>query len=381
MWVLSWVFLAIFGFFFYTLLQAWSTDTVVKRAHHMLQRAKNGDPDAEGLLAACCIECEYAIKRQPRHVRALEIWGAALWSRAKRTAPNEALRLLALAEQKYVEALDLQPDDPKLSIGLFWVLWDRAHLMGGRPGLDILDRLCDECERLLILHPSDAGLLSFWGNALESLGNRAAMPEADRRYAAAEEKYSAALAIKAGDAAIQCSLASVLWRRSRRHTGDEARALLGRAWRWIEAAVTANPSDARARSLRAWLLFGRSRLEPSVDVDRLLSQAAAQFAGHGEHPQAAGLISWAQAQRAASSDATRLLEAARQKLTEAEGREPGSAAYNLACICAQLGDDDGCREWLQRSGEPGVLVSREQMGAEEELAAVRDRPWFRELLA
>ena len=381
MWMLSWIFLAIFVFFLYTLLHAWSTDTVVKRAHHMLQRAKNGDPDAEGLLAACCIECEYAIKRQPRHVRALEIWGAALWSRAKRTAMTEALRLLAQAEQKYAEALEIQPDDPTLSIGLFWVLWDRAHLMGGQPGLELLERLCDECERLLILHSGDAALLSFWGNALESLGNRAPMPEADRLYAAAEEKYSAALAIKTGDAAIQCSLASVLWRRSRRHSGDEARGLLARAWRWIEAAVTTNPSDARARSLRAWLLFGRSRLEQSPDVDRLLAQAATQFAEHSEHPQAAGLISWAQAQRARPDDATRLLETARQKLMEAESREPGSAAYNLACVCAQLGDDDACREWLQRSGEPGVLVSREQMSVEEELAAVRDRPWFRELLA
>jgi hypothetical protein len=49
-------------------------------------------------------------------------------------------------------------------------------------------------------------------------------------------------------------------------------------------------------------------------------------------------------------------------------------------VCAQLGQESECREWLERSGEPGILVSPEQMSTETELAAVRDLPWFRDLV-
>lgn len=365
-------FIAIFGFALYTLMHSWGTDSFVNRAHGLLQRAKNGAPDADDLLAACCVDCEKAAARNPNDAYILKIWGAALWCQARRATRPDADRLFLQAEQKYTAALESKPDDVKLSVDLFWVLWDRAELHTGPAGIDLLERICDECERLLILHSQDAALLSFWGNALESMGNRAAQPEANRLYATAEEKYTAALAIKPNDASITCSLATLLWRQSRRRTGDEACALLARADQMLASALAANPGDARALSARAWVLFSQARWRPGEETNRLLAEAAARFAGT-EDPQlyqAAGLIFWAQGS----------LEAAREKLTAAEAHAPGSAAYNLACVCAQLGDDGECRQWLERSREPGVLVSREQMATEAELAAVRDRAWFRELV-
>ena len=47
---------------------------------------------------------------------------------------------------------------------------------------------------------------------------------------------------------------------------------------------------------------------------------------------------------------------------------------------AQLDEQAECRRWLEKSREPGILVSREQMAQEEELASVRGCDWFREML-
>ena len=44
-------------------------------------------------------------------------------------------------------------------------------------------------------------------------------------------------------------------------------------------------------------------------------------------------------------------------------RGPGPSAYNVACICAELGEMEECRQWLEQSGEPGGSVSRDQMAS------------------
>ena len=37
--------------------------------------------------------------------------------------------------------------------------------------------------------------------------------------------------------------------------------------------------------------------------------------------------------------------------------------------------------WLEKSGEPGILVSQEEISTELEFEKVRDLAWFDELLA
>jgi hypothetical protein len=370
--MLAFAFLVIFGFCIYALMRSWGTDSIVRHARDLLRRANNA-PNADDLLAASCVECERAFARNPHDPYILKIWGAALWSRGRRAGAAEADRYLRQAEQKYLGALESRPDDVQLTTNLFWVLWDRADLQSGPMRDDLLERICEEAERLLLLYPHETTLLSFWANALESMGNRAPGSEAERLYASAEEKYTAALAIKPDDPSLKASLATLLWRRARRRGGEEAHELLARSADLLDEALLANPSDTRALAARAWVLFSLQRLKPGNETDLLLSEAAARFATTNDPQlqQPAGLILWAQGS----------LAAAKEKLAAAESHAPGSAAYNLACVCAQLGDEAECRRWLERSREPGVLVSREQMSTEQELAAVRDLPWFRELLA
>src|SRR5262249_33918570 len=130
----------------------------------------------------------------------------------------------------------------------------------------------------------------------------------------------------------------------------------------------------------------RAKVMPGEETDRLLAEAAEQFATRATGAdgkallQGCGVVFWARSWGAEGAEATRLLTEARKKLTEAESHEPGSAAYNLACVCAQLGDEGECRQWLEKSREPGILVSKDQMASEQELGSVRELAWFREML-
>ena|ERR1041385_5860368 len=380
-----------FGYSLYVLLRSQNADFLARRAHAMLQEAGDkGDERAAELLARCCAECNKIVAGSPNHAFAWHIWGSALWNLGQ-TAKVEkdvakADRLFAAAEDKFVSALAVRPDDNKLTVDLLRVRWNRAELHPGAVGIEHLERICDECERLLIVKPDATVLLNLWGGALSAMGHRVTGEEADRLYAAAEEKYKEALRIAPDQVDSMSALGILVWRRAKLRRGAEANELLMQAGEWMDTALRLKPSDARALSGRAWILFARTRLMPCADTARLLDAAASQFAAveaNGDDAllrQARGVLLWARARCAEGEQATQLLHDAKSRLEEADHQEPGSAAYNLACVCAQLGDGAACREWLERSREPGILVSREQMAAEEELAAVRGSDWFRELL-
>ena len=378
---------AFFAVCLYALFRARGTDVAVQRANRKLQDARYATAeDAAQLLAECCAECEKLADRSPRDVFILQIWGAALWMRGK-AAPDEAADgFFAGAEERFAAALEIRPDDIPISVNRFWALLDRAARHPGVLGKHYLEQIGEECERLLILKPDTPALLRFWGGSLCCLGTRTAWPEADRLYREAEEKLLAVLAITPDDPDVMSSLSNVSWRRSKERDGDEAKAFLLRSSEWLDKALVARPSDAFALSSRAWVLFLRTKLLPGEETNRLLAEAVDRFAAAAETADAYrlrqgwGVVLWAQARCAEGEESRRLLEAAREKLAAAEAYEPRSAAYNLACVCAQLGELSKCREWLEKSGEPGILVSREQMAKEDELAGVRECAWFREML-
>src|SRR5690349_13569358 len=122
MYLLPLTIVAVVAFSAFMLMKAWSTDHMVHRAHGLLLRAKNGVPDADSLLAACCAECDRAAARNPRDSYIFKIWGAALWCQGHRAVGDDADHLYLQAEQKFLTALESKPDDVALSLDLFWVL-------------------------------------------------------------------------------------------------------------------------------------------------------------------------------------------------------------------------------------------------------------------
>jgi tetratricopeptide (TPR) repeat protein len=74
------------------------------------------------------------------------------------------------------------------------------------------------------------------------------------------------------------------------------------------------------------------------------------------------------------------LAEANEILLRREATNP-SRPYNHACVLALLGEEEACRAYLERGRLEDSLPSAVDMAGDEDLAAVRGKPWFRELLA
>jgi len=82
---------------------------------------------------------------------------------------------------------------------------------------------------------------------------------------------------------------------------------------------------------------------------------------------------------AGQEDAQQLFADAKEKCLAAEKVKPGDGAYNLACIAALQSDEQGCREWLEKSKQFGTLPNRSHMVNDPDLEAYREREWFKKL--
>jgi len=90
------------------------------------------------------------------------------------------------------------------------------------------------------------------------------------------------------------------------------------------------------------------------------------------------LSDWALRKEGAEAD--RLSGRRGRKLLRAEEIGPGFGAYNLACVSARSGDEDGCRDWLAKSQTAGRLPSKEKLLTDPDLESVRETSWFVELV-
>ncbi|MCH8156616.1 MAG: hypothetical protein IID18_02505, partial [Nitrospinae bacterium] len=72
-----------------------------------------------------------------------------------------------------------------------------------------------------------------------------------------------------------------------------------------------------------------------------------------------------------------LLANAKKKFLAAEEFMPGSGAYNLARLMALLGNESGCREWLEKCTELDALPSNEILLGEADFTLVQNSKWFR----
>jgi tetratricopeptide (TPR) repeat protein len=76
---------------------------------------------------------------------------------------------------------------------------------------------------------------------------------------------------------------------------------------------------------------------------------------------------------------TALLEKA-EELTRKAEQFSGRATYNFACVLARREQEEECRQQLLRCKADGTLPSKDHLLADDDLAAYRDREWFRKML-
>jgi hypothetical protein len=88
----------------------------------------------------------------------------------------------------------------------------------------------------------------------------------------------------------------------------------------------------------------------------------------------------AQAKSKRGINAHPLLAEAKGVLQKAEEYQPGVGCYNMARLQAQLANETGCRQWLERCQEHNVLPDADMLHGETLFASVRESKWFKNLV-
>jgi len=264
-------------------------------------------------------------------------------------------------------------------------LADRASRRAGEDMDQLFERAQNRFRSLHRANPTYVPALKLWGVALAGRALKCNQPIVDQMYGEAVEKLSLALTLAPNDVEVLINLAKVLERLAWLKLPHISRPGLVRARELAERALSLEPHHPQALDVWAFVLYGQVHAVPGEDIDQTLADAYAKFKSAYESTANGGILSgwatiaFAQADRTSGSDADRLLRDAKGKYAEAYSRDPMST-YNLACVCARLGELDECRDWLEKSGEPGRFLTREEMAADPELAAVRNCAWFQLLL-
>jgi len=226
------------------------------------------------------------------------------------------------------------------------------------------------------------------GNSLSDQAKTKTGEETDRLFALAGEKYQAALKIKPDEHEALNNWGSALSEQAKTKTGDEADRLFVLAWEKYQAAIKIKPDKHEALNNWGSALSIQAKTKTGKETDRL-------FALAGEKYQAAlkikpddhealnkwGLALYRQAKTKTGEDADRLFAQSKDLLLKAESISPGSAAYNIACWSAIRGQEDECKKWLEKCLDLEVVPSRQHLEKDLDLENVRERPWFKVILA
>lgn len=71
---------------------------------------------------------------------------------------------------------------------------------------------------------------------------------------------------------------------------------------------------------------------------------------------------------------------AKQSFIKAEKIQQGSASYNLACMSALINEGDACLKALENARDHGLIPSEEDIVNDDDLANVKQLPWFDEFI-
>ncbi|HLK66521.1 MAG TPA: hypothetical protein VKU19_23970 [Bryobacteraceae bacterium] len=361
-------------------------DFQVDRAQSMLywSRLHTGETKREK-LAQVCEMCQALADCGTGGSRNLVIWGNTLSWQASLADRPEAGRLYAAAEEKFSRALRVDPQDLTAEVGRVRVMALRAFGLAGAERRVELERTSAEFERIEGLGAQDAQFFAEFAATLCWRAVAANGAEAERLFQLTVEKCKRGLAIKPNDDDLLLGLAMTLALQARR---CDSPSLLAEAFDRLLPVLDRNPGNGDALKRWASLLSLGAKLQPGEESRRRLAEATPAIQAAAQHgvptesvETALCTVLWAQADLAQGEERAQLYREVKRKLLDLEAGTPQSAAYSLACLCAQTGEIEECRRWLEASREPGIQYSRDAMEKQEEFAAVRSQDWFQAVLA
>ncbi len=283
-----------------------------------------------------------ALEIDPEHCDALNAWGNALFFLAKNSDDHEVEEICSLAAAKYQEVLTKSPSHSQALTN-----WGNVflHLSQVKKAQEqaLLNQAAEKYRAALDVDPQNAEALSNWGNVLFRLAQRKDFPDTKKLYRMAEEKYQAALAINPTYMDAFNNLGWILTHKAINGNVDDPEALFNKASENFQQAVEINPDLGSAYINWGNALMEQAKTKKGINV----------------HP---------------------FLANAKKKLLRGEELDPGSGSYQLARLMALLANETGCREWLMKSKEQGVLPNSNIWINEPDFDSVRESKWFKKLM-
>jgi tetratricopeptide (TPR) repeat protein len=191
---------------------------------------------------------------------------------------------------------------------------------------------------------SKAPALNNWGNALSGQAKGKGGEEADWLFAAACEKYAAAIRLRPAFEDAFGNWGAALGEQAKRKGAAEAERLFEASYEKYAEAVRLKADYALVLNNWGVALMEQAKLK------RLASPRGAE--------------------------SEELLGLARAKLLEAHARAPQASVFNLACLEAVCGNAPKSIAWLRKAVEPGVRITKEKIALASDFDAIRMDPGF-----
>ncbi|MCH9697579.1 MAG: hypothetical protein K0U68_05700 [Gammaproteobacteria bacterium] len=163
---------------------------------------------------------------------------------------------------------------------------------------------------------------------------------------------------------------------------------LREACRNFETANRLNPEDDNTLHQWGLALYELALVSEGKKAKELYKKAGDKFhAAAIKNVESSGILNdWgasllAQSRNASPDKSTELRAEALEKFKESEARNPGLAAYNLACIFCTQGDLKQTQEYLGIAKDKGFLPPKSHVEADPDMANVHEQAWFQEMLA
>ena len=306
-------------------------------------KSKTGE-EADRLFALAGEKYQAALKIKPDCHEALHWWGNTLTDQAKTKTGEKADQLFALAGKKYQAALKIKPDDHDVLCTWGLAFSTQARTKTGEEADQFYAQAGEKYQAALKIKPDYYNVLYVWGLNLHSQAKTKTGKDADRLFALSGKKFQETLKIKPDMYNALNNWGNVLFRQAKTKTGKKAECLYAQAVEKYQAALKIKPDDHEALSKWGNALFSQAKTKTGKDADRLFAQS-------------------------------------KDLLLKAESISPGSAAYNIACWCAIRGQEDECRKWLEKCLDSGVMPSRQHLEKDMDLENVREKLWFKAILA
>ena len=303
---------------------------------------KKSGEEAIGLLKDSASKFKKALERNPKSIETLNRLGSVYFELGNQRKGSDAEKLYSQAVNHFHGLLKLQPKNYRALSQVGEMYYHISLLKEDQESANLVQASIEKYQDALKVKPDYSRAIMLWGNSLFRLATLKSDGTEENLYNQAEKKYSQALKIHPNDATALSNFGSILLKRAKKGSPEKAGLLLDKAVNSFQAAIEIEESNPEALSMMGEALITQAKSKRGIDAHPLLAEA-------------------------------------KGVLQKAEEYRPGAGCYNMARLQAQLANETGCRQWLERCQEHHVLPEADVLNGEALFASVRESRWFKNL--